>query len=214
MRRTREMIGHPPYADQVKRTKSLTLNSSYTLWKSNLNLPWTTLWIFRCACESVALRLGFEWRFRSREVKTALRLILVWHQSKRSYTVNYSATTSYDFLTAERKWFCICLSNLPTRYSCTLDTEMRLGALHMGRVKTDTQLKLHKPTMVIGYSLRMCARHVDSTNPGRSNLVCRSKPIPEAEMSNRLIPRCQIGLHEDWLNALLCWRLRNNSNSN
>jgi len=49
------------------------------------------------------------------------------------------------------------------------------------------QLKLHKPTMAIGYSLRSCARHVDSTNPGRSNLVFRSKPIPEAEMSNRLI---------------------------
>src|SRR6218665_1086225 len=44
------------------------------------------------------------------------------------------------------------------------------------------QLKLHKPTMAIGYSLRMCARHVNSTNPGRSNLVFRSKPIPEAEM--------------------------------
>ena len=41
--------------------------------------------------------------------------------------------------------------------------------------------------MAIGYSLRMCARHVDSTNPGRSKLVFRSKPIPEAEMSNRLI---------------------------
>src|SRR6218665_1209515 len=52
------------------------------------------------------------------------------------------------------------------------------------------QLKLHKSTMAIGYSAysqRMCARHVDSTNPGRSNLVLRSKPIPEAEMSNRLI---------------------------
>jgi len=49
------------------------------------------------------------------------------------------------------------------------------------------QLKLHKLTMAIGYSLRMCARHVDSTNPGPSNLVFRSKPIPEAEMSNRLI---------------------------
>ena len=49
------------------------------------------------------------------------------------------------------------------------------------------QLKLHKPTMAIGYSLRMRARHVDSTNPGRSNFVFRSKPIPEAEMSNRLI---------------------------
>ena len=48
------------------------------------------------------------------------------------------------------------------------------------------QLKLHKRTTAIGYSLRMCARHVDSTNPGRSNLVFRSKPIPEAEMSNRL----------------------------
>jgi len=49
------------------------------------------------------------------------------------------------------------------------------------------QLELHKPTMAIGYSLRMCARHVDSTNPGRSDHVFRSKPIPEAEMSNRLI---------------------------
>jgi len=41
--------------------------------------------------------------------------------------------------------------------------------------------------MAIGYSLRMCKRHVDSTNPGRCNLVFRSKPIPEAEMWNRLI---------------------------
>jgi len=41
--------------------------------------------------------------------------------------------------------------------------------------------------MAIGYSLRMCAQHVDSTNPGRSNLVFRSKPIAEPEMSNRLI---------------------------
>src|SRR6218665_2435403 len=49
------------------------------------------------------------------------------------------------------------------------------------------QLKLHKPIMAIGYSLRMCARHVDSTNPGRSNLVFRSKPILEAKMSNRVI---------------------------
>jgi len=33
--------------------------------------------------------------------------------------------------------------------------------------------------MAIGYSLRRCARHVDSTNPGRSgpNLVFRSKPM-------------------------------------
>jgi len=49
------------------------------------------------------------------------------------------------------------------------------------------QLKLHKLTMAIGYSLRMCARHVASTNPGWSNLVFRSKPIAEAEISNRLI---------------------------
>ena len=49
------------------------------------------------------------------------------------------------------------------------------------------QLKLHKTTMAISYSLRMCAQNVDSTNPGRSNLVFRSKPIAEADMSNRLI---------------------------
>ena len=57
-------------------------------------------------------------------------------------------------------------------------------------LKTDTlshATKVHEPTMAIGYSLRMCARHVDSTNPARSNLVFSSKPIPEAEMSNRLI---------------------------
>src|SRR6218665_992020 len=35
--------------------------------------------------------------------------------------------------------------------------------------------------------MRMCARHVDSTNADRSNLVFSSKPIPETEMSNRLI---------------------------
>src|SRR6218665_3048824 len=45
------------------------------------------------------------------------------------------------------------------------------------------QLKHHKPAMAIGYSLRMCARHVDSTNPGRSNLVFRSKPIPRSSGS-------------------------------
>src|SRR6218665_1957876 len=47
------------------------------------------------------------------------------------------------------------------------------------------QLKLHKPAMAIGYSLRMCTRHVDSTNPDPSNLVFSSKPIPEVKMSNR-----------------------------
>src|SRR6218665_3871151 len=30
-------------------------------------------------------------------------------------------------------------------------------------------LNLQKPTMAIGHSLRMCTRHVDSNNPGRSN---------------------------------------------
>jgi len=47
------------------------------------------------------------------------------------------------------------------------------------------QLKLHEPATAIGYPL--CARHVYSTNPGRCNLEFRSKPTPEAEMSNRLI---------------------------
>src|SRR6218665_1409592 len=42
------------------------------------------------------------------------------------------------------------------------------------------ELKFHEPTMAIGYSLCMCAQNVDSTNPGRSNLVFRSKPIAEA----------------------------------
>src|SRR6218665_2993091 len=66
------------------------------------------------------------------------------------------------------------------------------------------QLKLHKPTMAIGYSLRMCAQNVDSTNPGRSNLVFRSKPIAEAEMSNRLIAKllCHIGLYIFHLTSL------------
>ena len=49
--------------------------------------------------------------------------------------------------------------------------------------------------MVIGYSLRMCARYVDSTNRGRSNLVFRSNPIAEAEMSNRLIIICVYRLY-------------------
>jgi len=49
------------------------------------------------------------------------------------------------------------------------------------------QLKLHKPTMTIGYSLRMCARYVNSTNPGRS--------IPLYLGQNRYRkPRCRIGL--------------------
>src|SRR6218665_3872318 len=61
-----------------------------------------------------------------------------------------------------------------------------VGSKPIGR-RTVMQLKLYKPTMAIGYSLRMCAQNVDSTNPGRSNLVFRSKPIAEAEMSNPLI---------------------------
>src|SRR6218665_1396716 len=76
---------------------------------------------------------------------------------------------------------------------------MSLRRRTVGRVKTDTQLKLHKPTMAIGCSLRMCARHVDSTTPGRSNLVFRSKPIAEAEMSNRLINDKEGGApHKCW----------------
>src|SRR6218665_1725617 len=74
--------------------------------------------------------------------------------------------------------------------SCSKPIRHVVCAGALGQVKTDTrvmQLKLHEPTMAIGYSLRMCARHVDSTNAGRSNLVFRSKPIPETEMSNRLI---------------------------
>src|SRR6218665_3562854 len=71
--------------------------------------------------------------------------------------------------------------------------------------------------MAIGYSLRMCARHVDSTNTSRSNLVFRSKPIAEAEMSNRFIAytkmtfklnfidqfRADVNYHSTPLNLLL-----------
>src|SRR6218665_1356630 len=39
------------------------------------------------------------------------------------------------------------------------------------------QLKLHKPTMAIGYSLFMCARHVDSTNQGRTQSALEFCPI-------------------------------------
>jgi len=60
-------------------------------------------------------------------------------------------------------------------------------ALWVGSKPIRRITQLHKPTMAIGYSLRMCAQHVDSANPGQSNLAFRSKPIPEAEMSNRFI---------------------------
>src|SRR6218665_437430 len=66
------------------------------------------------------------------------------------------------------------------------------------------QLELHKPTMAIGSSLRICAQNVDSTNPGRSNHVFSSKPIPEAEMSNRLIVRTTL-LH---IHESECWTAR------
>jgi len=72
--------------------------------------------------------------------------------------------------------------------------------------------------MAIGYSLRMCARHVDSTNPGRSNLVFRSKPIPEAEISNRLInvhlkrDFCNVYFHKSFfLNDFSLWSKLNQS---
>ena len=74
--------------------------------------------------------------------------------------------------------------------------------------------------MAIGYSLRMCAQNVDSTNPGRSNLVFRSKPIAKAEMSNRLISalkdiltyllfkHCHLSnkhkMHNNSINQILC----------
>ena len=78
------------------------------------------------------------------------------------------------------------------------------------------QLKLHKPTVAIGYSLRMCAQNVNLTNPGRSNLVFRSKPIAEAEMSNRLIwcrstLKVQLMwclLNSVWQNDDLLWEFR------
>jgi len=76
--------------------------------------------------------------------------------------------------------------------------------------------------MAIGYSLRMCAQNVDSTNPGRGNLVFRSKPIAEAEMWNRLISPCALKLKPNsdltwcdlgakgsctrWVNDFLCVR--------
>ena len=37
--------------------------------------------------------------------------------------------------------------------------------------------------------LRIHVESAYSTNPGRNNLVFRSKPVPEAEMSNRLIAK-------------------------
>src|SRR6218665_1121277 len=54
---------------------------------------------------------------------------------------------------------------------------MRAGSIH-----SVVQLKLYKPTIAIGHSLRMCIRHVDSTNLGRNNMYLGL----EAEMSNRL----------------------------
>jgi len=75
--------------------------------------------------------------------------------------------------------------------SCTQAHWVRSKPIFRPRVM---QLKLHEPTMAIGCSLRMCALHVNSANPGRSNLVFRSTPIAEAEMSNRLIagPRTRV----------------------
>ena len=61
-------------------------------------------------------------------------------------------------------------------------------------IRTVMQLKLHKPTMAIGYSLRMCAQNVDSTNPDRRNLVFRSNPIAKAEISNRLIKNASVSV--------------------
>jgi len=69
--------------------------------------------------------------------------------------------------------------------------------------------------MAIGYSLRMCAWHVDSTNSGRRNLVFRSKPILEAEMSNRLINNLAltVGLSASTYYVLWCkfYKINNNN---
>src|SRR6218665_1752520 len=59
----------------------------------------------------------------------------------------------------------------------------------------DDELKLHEPTMAIGYSLRRCARHVDSTSPSRSNLYLLSKPIrkPLCRISNLYLGQNRYG---------------------
>src|SRR6218665_4096634 len=53
-------------------------------------------------------------------------------------------------------------------------------------------LKLHKRTITIGHSLRKCTRHVDSPNPGQSDQLIKVRPIPEAEMSKRLIDKTKM----------------------
>src|SRR6218665_3048057 len=58
-----------------------------------------------------------------------------------------------------------------------------VGSKSIGRIM---QLKLHKPTIAIGYSLQICAQHVDSTNPGPINVVFRTKKRYQK-------PRCRIG---------------------
>jgi len=64
------------------------------------------------------------------------------------------------------------------------------------------QLKLHKPTMAIGYGIQ-----------GRSNLVFRSKPIPEAKILNRLILTLLRAPSSESLRSFCCsvsrlWRTR------
>ena len=71
---------------------------------------------------------------------------------------------------------CRCIANTISRLDMSCAQAPWIGSKPIRRVM---QLKLHKPTMAIGYPLRMCARHVYSTNPGRSNLVFRPKPIAE-----------------------------------
>ena len=48
-------------------------------------------------------------------------------------------------------------------------------------------LKLCKPTIAIGHSLRMCTWHVDSTSLGRSTQCHLGQADPEAEVSKRLM---------------------------
>jgi len=51
----------------------------------------------------------------------------------------------------------------------------------------------------------MRTRHIDSANPGRSKFVFRSKPIPEAEMSNRLIRQMKFC---DSLDTVFCINIK------
>src|SRR6218665_561581 len=86
--------------------------------------------------------------------------------------------------TRERISVCWRDSQPPTCGAISLFDMSRAEAQWVGPLRWAT--KLHKPTTAIGRSLRMSTRHVDSTNPGRSNKCIWVKTDPESEMSNRL----------------------------